>query len=187
MNAKSYVMYVLDANYNVKHWCTLDFLDAIHRLTVKIATDKNNDIILIENLDYNVYVCDNMGVLKHKFERDQRLLHTLTISDKNEIMVRSDHRDSVYMYANDGTLKTTIKVPEGYIVKGFAFHYVMSKIIVLTYNGRKDAFFFLCYSKKGELESSMFIGKSNEYFIPYIASHPNGPVAFIQKRGITFI
>ena len=187
VNDRNYVMYVLDNDYNVKHWCTLDFLDAIHRMTVKIATDENNDVIMIGNLDYNVYVCDSMGILKYKFERDQRLLHTVTISDKNEIMARSDQRDSVYMYNKDGTLKTAIKVPEGHIVKGFTFHYVMSKIIVLAYNGRRDSFYFLCYSKKGELESTMFIGKSNDYFTPYIASHPSGPVAFIQKRSITFI
>jgi hypothetical protein len=104
VNTKSYVMYALDDNYDVQYQCTLEFLDATHRMTVKIAMDKNCDIIIIENLDYNVYICDNTGHLKHKFERDQRLLHTLCISDKNEIMTRSDNRDGVYMYTKDGTL-----------------------------------------------------------------------------------
>ncbi len=65
---KSYVMYTLDDCFNVKHYRALDFLAATHRTNVRIATDENNDIIVIASLDHNVYICDNTGHLKHKVE-----------------------------------------------------------------------------------------------------------------------
>ena len=186
VNTKSYVMYALDDNYDVQYQCTLEFLDATNRTAVRIATDNNDNIIVIANLDNSVYICDNTGHLRYKFERDQDLVNTLNISDKGELItIRSSDHKAVYIHTQDGIFTSTIKVPEGHIAKGVVFHYVISKIIVLTYNTRKDSFFLLCYSKKGELESSMFICKTN--IIPNITSHPSGPVAVVQKRSITFI
>ena len=180
-------MYTLDNSFNVKHYQTLDFLDATQRTNVVIAIDKNN-IIIIVSLDRTLYICDHTGYLKDKFEHkfDSCLFHSLSMTDKsNLVMIRSDICDTVYIYTKDGTLKSTIQVPDGHMVKGVAFHYVISKILALTYIGRENSFFLLCYSRKCELESSTFFCKTK--VIPNIISHPSGPCAFVQNGYITFI
>ena len=186
-HAKSYVMYTLDNSFNVKHYQTLDFLDATQRTNVVIAIEKKNIIIIVSH-DRNLYICDQTGYLKEKFEHkfDSCLFHSFSMTDKNNlVMIRSDIWDTVYIYTKDGTLKSTIQVPEGHMVKGVAFHYVISKILVLTYTGRHGSFSLLCYSRKCELESSMFFCKTK--VIPNIISHPSGPCAFVQNGCITFI
>ena len=172
--AKSYVMYTLDNSFNVKHYHTLDFLDATQRTNVVIAIDKNN-IIIIVSLDRSLYICDHTGYLKNKFEHkfDNCLFHSLSMTDKSDlVMIRSDICDTVYIYTKDGALKSTIQVPDGHMVKGVAFHSAISKILVLTYTAREGSFSLLCYSRKCELESSMFFCKTK--VIPNIISHPSG-------------
>ena len=84
----TYVLHVLDDGYNVKHVDTFDFLKQINQvLFMKIAIDENNDIFMIRDNDSNVYICDNSGKLKHKFERDSSLLCELSVSNKNEVMI----------------------------------------------------------------------------------------------------
>ena len=94
----------------------------------------------------------------------------------------------VSLYAEEGNLKSTIKIPDRHRPYGVAFHYVISKIIVLTYNKEKDCFFLLCYCNTGELESSTFFcNLSDGKGRPHITSHPSGPVAVVRSKSITFI
>ena len=65
----SYVLNVLDDNYNVKHVSTIDFLEKMSsdNFLISMAINGNNDIIMIREDGPNVYVCDSSGKLKHKF------------------------------------------------------------------------------------------------------------------------
>ena len=199
-----YVLYILDANYNVKQEYELDFLKGTTGYSVFIAVKKNNDIVISKvnhlNLqskrrDSEVFVCDDRGNLKHKFEREPHFLHSLSISNKNEIMIGPKDDNEVYIYSEEGNLKSTIKPPEGHSICDAAFHFVFSKIIVVTYVWKKDSIFLLCYTEEGELESTTYFGDSSDIRSPKIISHPNGPVAVVTwhevenefQKIITFI
>ena len=180
----SYVLDVLDENYNVKQDSRrLEFLKAIDYVP-QIAINKNNDIIMTISIDPQVYICDKTGKLKRKFKRSSNYRPILGISGQDEIMI-SKNDQVVEIYSEEGNLKSTIKLPEGHEAHGFAFHYVICKIIILTYVEGK--YVLLCYTEEGELETMEFFGKTDEFEIPMIKSHPSGRVTVIDKESITFI
>ena len=183
---RSYVLYILDENCNVKQEYKLDFLGAKSRYDrVKIAINKNNDIVMNKTKDPEVFVCDNKGNLKHKFKQESHRLRSLSISNKNEIMVSSEDELAVHIYSEEGNLKSTINLPEGHWIRGVAFHFAFSKIIVGTYVKKKDSRFLLCYTEEGELETcTMYFCKDE---IPLITSHPSGYFAVVTQKSITFI
>ena len=182
-----YVLYILDANYNVKQEYELDFLKATTRDSVFIAVKKNNDIAISKRRDSEVFVCDDRGNLKHKFKREI-VPCGLSISNKNEIMIGSKDDNAVYIYSEEGNLKWTIKPPEDHRIHNAAFHFVFSKIIVVTYVRKKNSHFLLCYTEEGELESATYFCKGLTTF-PKITSHQNGPVVVVSelRETITFI
>ena len=187
-----YVLYILDANYNVKQEYKLDFLKTTTTGYVSIAVKMNNDIVISKWNDSEVFVCDDRGNLKHKFERKPCIwLHSLTISNKNEIMIGSGDGNDVNIYSEEGNLKSTIKPPEGHWIRGVAFHFVFSRIIVVTDVEKKYSIFLLCYTEEGELESTTYFGDSSDIRGLQIISHPNGPVAvesaYEFQEIITFI
>ncbi|CAB4018735.1 Hypothetical predicted protein [Paramuricea clavata] len=183
---ESIVLDVLDENYNVKQDSRrLEYLDAID--CVMIAVTKNNDIVVIQHDDPQVFVIDNTGKLKHVFERGSRNLRGLGICGQDEIMVSSGSFQIVEIYSQEGNLKSTIKLPEGHEVHGFAFNYVICKIIVLTRVRKKDSYFLLCYTEAGELETETFFCKGIDGFYSRICSHPSGPIAIVRTKSITFI
>jgi hypothetical protein len=103
-------------------------------------------------------------------------------------MTSSDDLKAVHIYSEAGNMKMTIQLPEDHGIRGLAFHYVICKIIVLTYVEKKGSYFILCYTEGGELETSTFFSKKsfNEW-PPEIKSHPSGPVAVVREKNITFI
>ncbi|CAB4036144.1 Hypothetical predicted protein [Paramuricea clavata] len=183
---KRYVLDVLDENYNVKQDSRrLEYLDATDYVT--IAVTKNNDIVVIQYSDPQVFVIDNTGKLKHVFELGSRFLYGLGICGQDDIMIPSDDFQIVEIYSEEGNLKSTIKLPEGHEVRGLAFNYVICKIIVLTYVGKKNSFFLLCYTEAGELETETFFCRGYDVFPPRICSHPSGPIVIVSEKSITFI
>ena len=183
-----FVLYVFDENYNIKHVSVLDFLDGGNYPFVKIAVDKNQNLYMITDWNNQVYVCDNEGKLKFKFERDGHYLHSLSVSNNNDVMIVSDDLNAVQIYTTEGNLKSTIKVPEGHDAWNVAFHHGMCKIIVLTCVQKQDSYFILIYSETGELENSVFFckGKPSENNLN-IKSHPSGPVVVVLNETFTFI
>ena len=191
-DVKSYVLNVLDVKYNVKHVHRFYFFKDTDFRWVTIDINKNKNIVMIRAYDPHVYVCDSMGELKHKFDRssnrDSRFLPSLSISNKNEIMMPSDDNTAVHFCTEEGSLKSTIQLPEDHKVFEVAFHHGLCKIIVLSY-GKNDSFSLLSYSETGEMESSTFFCKLNDdgEGFPSIIYHPSGPVAVVRKKSITFI
>ena len=186
---ESIVLDVLDENYNVKQDSRrLEYLEATKCYYVKIAITKNNNIVMVRYGDPQVYICDNTGKLKHKFERGSLDLRSLGICGQGEIMIPSDDDRAVEIYSEEGNLKSTIKLPEGHKVRGLEFHYVICKIIFLTYVEKKDSYFLLCYTEAGELEITTFFStRIAGELPPKIKSHPSGPVAILKEKSITFI
>ena len=184
----SYVLDVLDENYNVKQDSRrLEFLKE-PLSDVEIAINKNNDIIMTKYGDRQVYICDNTGKLKRKFERSSHSLPILGISGQDEIMISSKIDRAVEIYSEEGNLKSTIKLPEGHEAHGLTFHYVICKIIILTRVEGK--YVLLYYTEAGELETTAFFGIKEDYSVlktPIIKSHPSGPVAVVERESITFI
>ena len=185
----TYVLDVLDDGYNTKHVGTLDFLEKIDESKLmRIAINKNNDIAMIRRDDDSAYIFDNSGKLKHKFESDLSFLSKLSISNTNEIMISLHDSQAVNFYTEEGNLTSTVKLPEGHAVWGVVFHYVLGKIIVLTYVRDKGSCFLLCYSETGELESLIFFcDVIPDESMPSITSHPGGPVAVVRMKSVTFI
>ncbi|CAB4010058.1 Hypothetical predicted protein [Paramuricea clavata] len=185
----SYVLNVLDDTYNEKNRCTLNFLRATGS-GIKLAINRNNDIIMIKNDDSYVYVCDNSGDLKFKFERDSSQVpwYSFNISNENDIMISSDDNRAIELYTEKGNAMSVIKAPVGHKVVAVAFHHVICKIVVLSFNFRSDSYFLLGYSKTVELETSTFFSKrSLGEHIPIITSHPGGPIAVVWARIIVYI
>lgn len=189
----SYVLNVLDDTYNVKYRCALNFLKATGS-GMKLAINKNNDIVMIKNDDPYVYVCDNSGHLKFKFERDlilgQMPRYSLSISNENDIMISSNKNRAVDIYTERGNLKSVINLPVGHKVVGVVFHHVICKIVVLSFNYQSDSYFLLCFSKAGELETLTFFSKRTSQLDlrPYITSHPSVvPIAVVWVRKVIYM
>ena len=184
----NFVLHVLDENYHVKHdSCTLDFMDANVLSLVSIAINKSNNIIMIKGGDPHVYICDNTGTLQHKFEHDSSELPSLSISEQDKIITSSDDLEAMVTFSEEGNLKSTVELPEDHEIYGVAYHYVIRKIIVLTYVKKKHSYFLLCYTEAGDLETSTFFCKRIDREFIKITSHPSGPVAVVRKKSITFI
>ena len=181
-----YTLYILDENYNVKQEHKLDFLEVRNVYNImKIVINKNNDIVMSKQGAPEVFVCDNKGNLKHKFKKESNWLRSLSISNKNEIMVSSDDCRAVHIYSEEGNLKSTINLPEGHWLCGVAYHFAFSKVIVSTYFKTKDSCFLLCYTEEGELETTTYFG--NKYEFPHITSHPSSSFAVVTEERIIFI
>ena len=131
-----------------------------------------------------VFVCDDRGNLKHKFKVDFTLWAILSISNKNEILVPSINYLAVHIYSEEGNLKSPINLPEGHEIRGVAFHFAFSKIIVLISTEKKYPCFLLCYTEEGELETTAFFSKNE---ICCNTSHPSGSFAVVTEKNITFI
>ena len=117
----SYMLCILDEYYNVNGQYKLDCPVARRRYEdVMITINKNNDIIMSGAKDSDIYVCYERGHLKHKFKRELDWVRSLSISNKNEIMVASEDERAVQIYSEEGNLKSTIKLPEGYEIRGVA-------------------------------------------------------------------
>ena len=188
-NIESYALSILDENYNVIHTCLLDFLlELAYVSRIKMVINKNNDIIITQRGDPNVYICDELGQLKHKFEVTTfEDVPILGISEKNEIIRSCCYSQDVKIYTEEGNLKSRINLPEDHKFMSVAFHRVMCKILVLT---RKDdgSCFLLSYSESGELETTtLFGGDIISMYDISITSHPSGPVVVVARKSITFI
>ena len=182
------LLYVFDENYNIKHVSVLDVLNSTIFRYLRIAVDENQNLYMITFSDNQVYVCDNEGKLKFKFERDGDSLRSLSISNNNDVMIVSYDRRAVQIYTTEGNLKSTIKVPESHEARRVAFHHGMCKIIVLTWVGKQDSCFILSYSETGKLENSVFFCKGNPWENHLeMKSHPSGPVVVVLNETITFI
>ena len=182
-----FVLYVFDKNYNSKVVSVLDFLHGWMYSLLKIAVDKNENLYMI-TLDNQVYVCDNAGKLKFKFERDGHYLHSLSISNNNDVMMVSNDRRTVQIYTIKGNLKSTVNVPEGHDALKVAFHHGMCKIIVLTYVRKQNSRFILSFFETGELENSVLLSIAKTHWLDIeMKSNPSGPVAIFVNKSITLI
>jgi hypothetical protein len=186
-----FVLYAFDENYNIKHVSVFDFLldNDGEYVYVKIAIDKNQNLIMHTHWNDQVYICENTGKLKFQFKRDGDNLRSLSISNNNDIMIVSDDLRAVQIYSTEGNLESTIKVPIGLEAQRVAFHHGICKIIVLTYVEKQDSWFLLGYSETGKLENSMFFHKQDPkcWLNMRIKSHPSGPVAVALRGSVTFI
>ena len=195
-------LYILDEHYTrVKHKSTLQFLSKLSEFRykyVKMAINKNNNVVIYVCVDHFVYICDNTGQLKHKFvwERSkQEVGYEMTsISDKNEVILAAMCGNNVDLYTEEGKRKMTLELPARHKVRGVAFHFIVRKIIVLSslkYFPNLDgvSYFLHCYSETGKLENSMCLcEKEISYFLEFaMTSHPSGPVAVVGEGSITYI
>ena len=182
-----FVLYAFDENYNIKNVCVLDFLDSVYT-HLNIAVDKNQNLIMLTRGDNQVYVCANTGKLKFQFQRDGRLLWSLSISNNNDIMIVSHDCRAIHTYSTEGDLKSTIKLPVGHEALCVAFHYSICKIIVLTHVWNKESYFLLSYSETGKLENSVFFCKGYAGVVyEALKSHPSGPLAVLYDSSVTFL
>ena len=205
------VLCILDEHYSrVKHRSTLHFLSKLNEWRcgwVPMAISKNNNVVIAGMLGKRyhryVYVCDNTGQLKYKFDwepnclivellSDSLTVKQISISDKNELIVTCLN-DTVYLYTEEGKLKSIITIPAGHNVLGAVFHFVIRKIIVLSYFRKEFLCYLHWYSKTGELDNSFRFCSdgSSENVIncitPKIRSHPSGPVAVLSLSYIAYL
>ena len=191
------VLYTLDRHFRLKQKSKLHFLSKLHEIRfgmLPMAVNKNGNVVLALNVpgERYVYVCDNTGQLKCKFEWEPNRLivelspkvKQISISNKNEIIVTCLD-NTVYLYTEEGELKLIIKLPADHEILGAVFHFVLRKIIVLSFFQKDFSCYLHSYSETGELENSWrFCGHGSENRIdlnfPIITSHPNGPVGVVN-------
>ena len=180
------VLYVFDEHCNhVKHKSLLNFQSRLRYVYVSLAVNKNKDIVMIG--DYNVYVCDVTGQLKYEFKPKCRPL-SIGASENNEIIIGSWEDNTVEIYTEEGNLKTTIKLPAGHRVRRVAFHFGISKIIVLSEQEEKESYYLHCYSETGEQDTSTCLGKTADFgYLAIITSHPSGPAVVVTRYAIFYL
>ena len=179
------VLYVFDEHCNhVKLKSVLNFLPKLTTTSVRLAVNKNKDIVIIG--DDNVYVCDITGQLKYKF-KPKCSPSFIGVSRNNEIILASKEDKTVNIYTEEGNLKTTIKLPAGHEVKGVAFHFGISKIIVLSEHEEKESLYFHSYSETGEQQKSTFLFHYTYYDLPNITSHPSGATAVLTEKYMLYV
>ena len=182
------VLYVLDKHCShVKFKSELNFLPKHAYLMVALVVNKNKDIVMARG-ECNVYVCNNIGHLKHSFE-SKYSPDFIDVSDNNDIIIASEKDNAVEIYTEDRNLKATLKLPAGHRITGMAFHCVVNKVIVLSKFSKHDSYFLHCYSKTGEQRTSIFLGKIPHAEASYcrITSHPSGPAAMVTQRAILYL
>ena len=185
------VLYILDRHFRLKQKSTLHFLSKLHEIGFELspmAVNKNGNIVLALNMpgERYVYVCDNTGQLKCKFEWEPNRLivelfpkvKQISISNKNEIIVTCLD-NTVYLYTEKGELKLIIKLPADHQILGAVFHFVLRKIIVLSFFEKEFSCYLHSYSETGELENSWPLCRhGSEKYVdlnyPIITSHPSG-------------
>ena len=80
------VLYVLDKHCShLKFKSELNFLPKHAYLMVALAVNKNKDIVIARE-ECNVYVCNNIGHLKHSFE-SKYSPDFIDVSDNNDIII----------------------------------------------------------------------------------------------------
>lgn len=187
-DTKRCTLCVFNENYSIIHTGSLDYLKVVDDpdLCSKIVINTNNDIIISQENDPYVYICDNLGQLKHKFEtKDCEGRPILCISESNEIIITRDCSEELEIYSKEGKLKAKLNVPEDHSILSVAFHYVMHKVVVLTRD--YDTSHYLClYSESGELETTALI-RDDFGWCPGVTSHPSGPFAVATSYHIRFI
>ena len=112
----SYVLYVLDNIYNVKQEWMLHFLEMTDFELVRIAKNRNNNVIMIKFFDPYVYVYGSSGKLKHKFEHDSAWPPNFCISKQKEVIASVQDDQTLHIYSEAGNLKSAIELPEGHEV-----------------------------------------------------------------------
>ena len=180
------VLYVFDEHCNhIKHKSVLNFQPRLGSVYVSLAINKKKDIVMIgEN---NVYVCDVTGQLKYEF-KPKCWSWSIGVSDNNEIIIGSLPDNTVEIYTEEGNLKRTIKPPADHGFRRVAFHFGISKVIVLSYYWEKKSLYLHCYSETGEQHTSTCLGKTTYFGLSKnITSHPSGPAALVTKNAILYV
>ena len=179
----SIVLYVFDEHCNnVKHKSKLKFrLAVVISYLPFLAVTKNKDIVMKNE---NVYICDVTGQLKYEFEPNC-WDNVIGLSENNEIIMGTKKGYIVEIYTEERNLKSTIKLPEGHKVIGVAFHFGLSKIIVLSQEN--DKFYLYLCSETDEEHKSTFLGKKYMQFSFRIISHPRGPAAVVTENAILYL
>ena len=190
------VLYILERHRRLKQKSTLHFLSKLHEIRfgmLPMAVNKNGNVVLALNMPGERYVCvcDNTGQLKCKFEWEPNRLivelfpkvKQISISNKNEIIVTCLD-NTVYLYTEEGELKLILKLPADHEIFGAVFHFVLRKIIVLSFFEKEFSCYLHSYSETGELENSWPLcrhGSENciDLNFPIITSHASGPVGVV--------
>ena len=182
------VLYVFDEHCNhVKNKSALNFQLRLNFGYVPLEVNKNKEIVLIGR--DNVYVCDVTGQLKYGLK--PKFMPTsigVSESTKFQIITGSWGENTVEIYKEEGYLNTTIKLPAGHRIEGVAFHFGISKIIVLSKNKEKESYYLHSYSETCEQHMSTCLGKiANFGFITTITSHSSGSAAVVSRNAILYL
>ena len=177
-----YWLYVFDQDCKeVKHRSELNFLPK--EGYASLVVNKNKDIVMKAD---DVYVCDVTGQFKYKFQ-PKCSPSSIGVSENNEIIMASWEDNTVEIYTEEGNLKTTIKLPADHAVIEVAFHFGISKIIVLSYHKENDFLYLHCYSEAGEKHTSICLDERSYTRFSLITSHPSGAAAIFTPYAILYV
>ena len=178
----SFKLWVFDPSGEIKHDCTLEFLSSRHIVGITAQIEVKNKLALIKKEeDEHVYVCETNGKLKFSFSLLERFGQVfLSNSDENEILV--GHGQTVCVYTYKGNLIKTIKVPDGYKIRGLVFNDITKNIIVICKTS--NCIQVVSYDKKTNMQT-LSLGLDMWSFS--LSSHPKGLVALVDKKGGLFI
>ena len=178
------MLYVFDEHCNhVKHKSVLNFQPGLTSVRVSLAVNKNKDIVMIA--EDSVYVCDATGQFKYKFS-PICCPNSVDVSENNEIIIGLID-DTVEIYTEEGYFKTFIKLPAIYEVRGVAFHFGTSKIIILSQHEEKESLYLHCYSETDEQLTSTRLVKTAYFDLSHITSHPSGAAAVVTENAILYL
>ena len=184
------VLYVFDKHCNdVKHKTLLNFLPKLEYWYVPLAMNKNKNIVM--RGDDTVYVCDVTGQLKCVFKPKYDPL-SICVSKNDKIITASRVDNTVEIYTEEGNLETTMKLPAGHEVRSVAFHFGISKIIVLSEDRENGVYHLHFYSETSNEHTSTCLDERSYFntsltFAYNITSHPGGPAAVVTSKAILYL
>ena len=181
------VLYVFDEHCNhVKYKSELNFLPKLTTTYVRLAVNKNKDIVIMR--DDGVYVCDATGQLKYMF-KPKCSPSFIAVSKNNKIIIGSLGGNTVEIYTEEGNLKRTIKLPEGHEVRGLAFHFGISKISVLSRHPGEDqhTYYLHFYSETDEHDTSTCLSDKTYNNFATVTSHPRGPALVLTRKTTLYL
>ena len=194
----SFKLFIFYENGYKKLESSLPFLPT-SILPVCLAINKDGKIGILnceEKMMFIGDVCDELNSFKVEISFSLKEVDIMTdfflsyvgvkFADFTGTNIIAADYHAISVYSGNGQFQRKIELVEEHgSIESFAIDHVTKRILVKTYHpsGRR----LLSFSETGELIDSLYLGSSEWIKNADLRSHPNGPVALVDKIGAALI
>ena len=190
-------LFIFDENGNKKFESSLPFLP---RFFCKkyMALNKDGKIAILHYEKKNIYIgkaCQGQNLFE--VEKNLFLIQLgmenlfclkMMFADFNSTKIVTADWLNIYIYNTDnGKMERKISTLELGRIESVTINQVMRRVVVTVKNLSTSDYNLLSFSETGELIDSLNLGSSKWIKHAALISHPNGPVALVDKTGATLL